>query len=124
MVSVVKQKLANEYELAWESLYPPHQRVAALGAYVGCESLVPSAGTLVGVKVVRTFDERIRIAGRRGTLKTRAVRVRVTVASPEFTLFPVTVAQTFHAVALRGQWRWILSEEQYANYSAGTCPYS
>jgi hypothetical protein len=124
MTEVVQQKLANEYDLAWQSLYPPHQRVASHDAYVGCESLVPLAGTLVGIKVVRVFDERIRVAGAQRKLKTRAVRVRVAVASPVFTLFPVTVVQTFHAVAVDRQWKWILSRDQYAYYSAGACPYA
>jgi hypothetical protein len=124
MVSVVKQKLANDYGLAWQTLYPAHQRVAAREAYVSCESLTPTAGTLVSVKIVRTFGESIRIAGQSHKLKTRAVRVRVAVASPEFTLFPVAIVQTFHAIAVNGQWKWILSSDQYAYYSAGTCPYS
>ena len=46
------------------------------------------------------------------------------VASPITTLFPVTIEQTFHAIAVKGQWKWILSADQYAYYSEGTCPYS
>jgi hypothetical protein len=124
MTTIVKQKLANEYGLAWQSLYPPHQRVATLEAYVGCESLVPRPGTLISVKVLRVFDERIAVAGQRRKRNTRAVRVRVSIASPEFTLFPVTIVQTFHAIAVDRRWTWILSREQYAYYSAGACPYS
>ncbi len=123
MTTIVKQKLASEYGLAWLSLYPPHQRVATLDAYVGCEGLVPRPGTLVAVKVLRVFDERIRIAGEPGKLKTRAVRVRVAIASPAFPLFPVAVVNTFHAIAVDGRWTWILSRDQYGYYSAGTCPY-
>ena len=123
MTTVVRQKLASEYDLAWQSLYPSHQRVATLEAYVGCESLVPRPGTLVAVKVLRVFDERISVAGGARKLKTRAVRVRVAVASPEFPLFPVTIVNTFHAIAVDGRWTWILSRDQYAYYSAGTCPY-
>jgi hypothetical protein len=123
MTSVVKQKLASEYDLAWQSLYPPHQRVAAQAAYVECESLVPSMGTLVQVQVLRTFDERIQIAGEHRKAMTRAVRVRVTVAVPSFPQFPVSVVQTFHAIAVGAQWKWILSTDQYAYYSNGECPY-
>jgi hypothetical protein len=124
MTSIVKEKLAGEYELAWESLYPPHQRVASLEAYVACEGLTPPAGTLTAFKVLRVFDERIAVAGAKRKLMTRAVRVRVAVASPLYTLHPVTITQTFHAIAVRGQWKWILSTDQYAYYSAGSCPYS
>jgi hypothetical protein len=124
MKEVVTQKLASEYELAWQSLYPRHQQVASIEAYVACESLVPEAGTLLAIKVLRTYDERIRVAGLPRKLKTRAVRVRIAVDSPVFTLFPVTITQTFHAVALDGQWKWILSPYQYAYYRAGGCPYA
>jgi hypothetical protein len=124
MTTIVKEKLTNQYELAWQSLYPAHQRVASLEAYVECESLTPPAGALIAIKVVRVFDERIALAGIKRKLMTRAVRVRVVVASPVFTLYPVTITQTFHAIAVRGQWKWILSADQYAYYSAGSCPYS
>src|SRR5690349_4043007 len=103
MVSVVKQKLANQYYLAWQSLYPRHQAVANLEAYVGCESLVPDMGALVGIKVLRVFDERIRISGGQRKVPTRAVRLRVAIAAPSFPQFPVVVDQTFHAVAVNGQ---------------------
>jgi hypothetical protein len=123
MTAVVKQKLRSDYAAAWQTLYPPHQRVATLDAYVGCESLVASAGTLLGVRVLHSFDERIRIAGRKGKLLTRAVKIRVSVASPLYTAWPVSITQTFHAIAVDGHWRWILSPDQYAYYSAGACPY-
>jgi hypothetical protein len=48
----------------------------------------------------------------------------VLVASPITRPFPVTIEQTFHAIAVKGQWKWILSADQYAYYSEGTCPYS
>ena len=124
MKEIVTQKLASEYDLVWQSLYPSHQQVASVEAYVGCESLVPSAGTLLGIRVVRTFNESIRVAGERGKLKTRAVRVRLSVASPLFPLFPIRITQTFHAVAVDGEWKWILSPYQYSYYRSGDCPYS
>ena len=123
MTAIVQEKLANQYDVAWKTLYPPHQRVAPLDAYVACESLTPPAGTLVAVKVVRVFDQRIAVSGATGKLMTRGVRVRVTVLSPAFPLYPVSISQTFHALAVDGHWRWILSTGQYAYYSAGSCPY-
>jgi hypothetical protein len=124
MTTIIEQKLANEYDVAWQSLYPPHQRAATLAAYVECESRTGQAGTSLGVKVLRVFDERIRVAGEPRRIRTRAVRVRVAVASPLFPAFPVTVVQTFHALAVAGQWKWILSRDQYAYYRAGDCPYA
>ena len=93
-------------------------------AHSSAAFFTPTAGTLIGIKVLRTFDERIRIAGVKRKLMTRAVRVRVMVASPIYTPFPVAIDQTFHAIAVKGQWKWILSADQFAYYSEGTCPYS
>lgn len=124
MTGIVKEKLANQYDIAWDSLYPAHQRVASRDAYIACESLTPPAGDLVAIKVQRVYDERIAVAGVARKVMTRAVRVRVVIASPVFTPFPVAIVQTFHAIAVQGQWRWILSRDQYAYYSSGSCPYA
>ena len=69
MTGIVKQKLTNEYELAWESLYPRHQRIASLEAYVACESLTPPAGNFVAIKVMRPelATSGDFVPGRRGT---------------------------------------------------------
>ena len=56
MTEIVRQKIDGEYAQAWESLYPAHQRVAPRDAYVACESLVPSTGSLVGVRAMRVFS--------------------------------------------------------------------
>src|SRR5512133_576691 len=108
MVSVVKQKLSSDYATAWETLYPAHQRIATRDAYVACESLTPDAGTMRSVRALRTYNERIPVAGKGGLTKTRAVDVRVTVDSP-LVPFPVVIEQTFHAIKVSGRWRWILS---------------
>ena len=123
MVSVVKQKLAADYASAWKTLYRPHQRVATQDAYVACESLTPDAGTMLSVRALRTYKERIPVAGRGGMTRTKAVDVRVTVDSPLVT-FPVVIEQTFHAISMNGRWRWILSHDQYRYYRAGECPYA
>jgi hypothetical protein len=122
MVSVVKQKLTSDYATAWKTLYAAHQRVASLDAYVACESLAPDAGTMRSVRALRTYNERIPVAGKGGMTATKAVDVRVTVDSPLVT-FPVVIEQTFHAIKVSGRWRWILSFDQYRYYSAGECPY-
>jgi hypothetical protein len=123
LTEIVREKIEGDYPQAWESLYPAHQRVASQDAYVGCESLVPTTGTLVGVRATRVYSERIRVAGGSRKVESKAVRVRVSVL-PTAWLMPVVVSQTFHAVAVGGRWTWILSADQYGYYSAGTCPYT
>jgi hypothetical protein len=123
MTEIVREKLEGDYGRAWESLHPAHQGVVSRDAYVACESLVPSPGDLVGIRATRVFSERIRVAGASRRIRSRAVRVRVSVV-PTGLLVPMVVSQTFHAIAVRGRWTWILSADQYEYYSAGTCPYA
>jgi hypothetical protein len=123
MVKIVREKVEGRYDLAWQRLYPLHQQVASLDAYVACESLVPSPGTLAGVRVLRTFGETIQVAGQPQPIKTRAVRLRIRILSSVWPV-PIAVVQTFHAIAVSGRWTWILSSDQYDYYSAGVCPYA
>jgi hypothetical protein len=123
MRTVVGEKLTRRFDLAWESLYPPHQQVASRTAYVDCESLIPWPGAnSFSVRVLRIFHERIRVAGESRKVRTTAVHLRATALASGLPL-PFVVEQTFHALRVEGQWKWILSADQYAFYSAGTCPY-
>jgi hypothetical protein len=121
--AIAREKLTRQFEVAWASLYSPDQEVATREAYVACESLVPWSGRVAFVRVVHVFNERIWIAGAPQRLPTKAVRMRVTVVATSVPI-PVVIAQTFHAIRVGGDWRWILSQGQYAYYCAGTCPYA
>jgi hypothetical protein len=123
MTEIVREKLDGDYARAWESLYPAHQRVATRDAYVACESQVPDMGTHVSVRATRVSSERIRVAGSARHIRSKAVRVRVSVL-PTGWLVPVVVSQTFHAIPVIGRWTWILSADQFGYYSAATCPYA
>ena len=63
MVGVIRQKMLGEYEQVWQTLFPRHQRVAEQAEYAGCAELVSAPGTLVGVRALRVYPQRIRIAG-------------------------------------------------------------
>ena len=125
MKSVVSQKLAKRYDLAWETLYPAHQRVASREAYVDCQSRIPSPGAISSsVRVLRVFRERLSVAGESHKLTTAAVTVRATGLASAGDYYPFVVTTTFHALRVKGHWTWILSPKQYGYYSAGTCPYA
>ena len=123
MATIAREKLARQFDVAWASLYAPHQLVATREAYVACESLIPWSGSVTAVRIVHVFNERISIAGATRKLPTKAVSMRITVVATS-TPIAVVIEHTFHAIRVRGHWTWILSQEQYANYSAGTCPYA
>ena len=119
MAAVAREKLARQFDVAWASLYQPHQLVATREAYVACESFVPWSGRVTAVHVVHVFSERIWIAGEARKLPTKAVSMRITVVATSMPI-PVVIAETFHAIRVSGAWRWILSQAQYAYYSAGS----
>lgn len=121
MVTLVRQKLADQNVAAWRTLYPAHQLVAPLAAFVACQSAIPSMGSLVSVRALRVQTEPVLIAGEAAPVPSKAVTVRVAVRADSWPE-PVVVVQTMHTVAVNGDWRWILSASQHEAYDAGACP--
>jgi hypothetical protein len=107
MAAIAREKLARQFDVAWASLYTPHQEVATREAYVACESRISWSGSVAAVRIVRVFPEQIWIAGATRKLATTAVSMRITVVATA-TPIPVVIAQTFHAIRVGGGWRWIL----------------
>ena len=121
MSSLIREKATGQYDLAWESLHPLHQEVAPERVYVRCENLTVFPGHLTKVSVVRVIDEPVLIAGEKERVPSKAVTLKVSVNSPGIPR-PVTVTDTYHAVAVDGHWTWLLTKENFAQYKAGTCP--
>jgi hypothetical protein len=121
MASLVREKATGQYELAWKSLNPFHQRVASRADYVQCENQTVFPGVLKHIVVVRVKDEPVVIAGETHSVASKAVTLRVSVASPGIRK-PVVVTDTYHAVPVRGHWTWLLTRENFAQYKAGLCP--
>ena len=119
--SLIREKATGQYDLAWKSLHPSHQRVAPHNTYVECENRTPFPGRLLDVSVVRVQDEPVLIAGGSHTVPSKAVTVRVSVDSPGVDR-TVVVTETYHAVAVDGRWTWILTRDNFAEYKAGHCP--
>lgn len=121
MSSLIRQKATGQYDLAWKSLHPLHQRVAPEKIYIRCENLTVFPGRLIKISVVRVKDEPVRIAGAKESVASKAVTLRVSVSSPGIPK-PVVVTDTYHAIAVDGRWTWILTKENFAQYKAGHCP--
>jgi hypothetical protein len=119
---IVRSIAANDYERVWPTLHPAQQRVATRDLYVRCELLSPVPGHLDRIRVLRSVDEQIAIAGAGGGLvDSKAVTFELKLSEPA-TAASVVVTKTVHAVAVRGRWRWILSPSRFASYRSGSCP--
>jgi hypothetical protein len=117
---VVDAVVADDYRRAWRTLHPAHQRVAPLEDYVRCEWREPIPGRLESVAVLGVRHRALAVSGLEGTVPSTAVRLRLTIedlATGERT----AVTSTFHAVAVAGQWRWVLPDARYALYRTGGC---
>jgi hypothetical protein len=121
MTSLIREKALGQYELAWKSLHPFHQRVAPRGEYVQCENRTAFPGRLLKVSVVRVQNEPVLIAGEERTVSSKAVTIRVSVDYPGLNK-PVVVTDTYHAVAVGGHWTWILTRGNFDRYRTGQCP--
>jgi len=119
--SVVRQKATGQYELAWRSLHPLHQKVAPEKVYVHCENLTVFPGHLIKISIVGVKDEPVLIAGEKDTVPSKAVTFKVYVNSPGIPK-PVVVKETYHTIPVDGHWTWILTKDSFSQYKAGICP--
>jgi hypothetical protein len=115
MTRLVREVAAGEYEQAWESLHPVHQRVARRSQYAACEQRDHIPGTVAGIAVLRVVDERVEVPGEKGTSAGAAITLRFRIGADD-------VTDTFHAVAVGRVWAWVLPEARYEAYRAGRCP--
>jgi hypothetical protein len=117
---VVDAVVADDYRRAWRTLHPAHQRVAPLEDYVRCEWREPIPGRLQSIAVLGVRDRALAVSGLEGTVPSTAVRLRLTIEDVA-TGERAAVTSTFHAVAVAGQWRWVLPDARYALYRTGSC---
>lgn len=117
---VVRQIARNDYATAWQTLEPAQQRLVPVGEYVRCESASPIPGHLASIRVLRSFDERVNVAGSQsGVVDTKAVTFRLTISEPGFA--SVVVTHTVHAVHAGQRWAWILPAKRLQLHRSGTC---
>ena len=117
---VVRQIARNDYATAWQTLEPAQQRLVPVGEYVRCESTSPIPGHLASIRVLRSFDERVNVAGSQsGVVDTKAVTFRLTISEPRFA--SVVVTHTVHAVHAGQRWAWILPAKRLQLHRSGTC---
>ena len=84
------------------------------------ESRDQVVGEIENVEVVDQYDEQVRISGMSGDVTSKAVTIRMTASVPGVD-GPQTVTQTGHAVAVDGEWRWVLTAQDYEAYKADRC---
>ncbi len=118
---VVRQIAANQYASAWQTLAPGQQRFVPESEYVRCESASPIPGRLDWIRVVRSYDEPVEVAGLGGPLViARAVTFRLKISEPALKE-SVTVTHTVHAVPAGAHWAWILPPDRFQLHRSGTC---
>jgi hypothetical protein len=120
----VNQNVLGQYGRSWDSLHPFHQAVVSRSRYVDCQSRgdEDTAGyTVDKTEVLDQYDEPVRIPGQPKDVPSKAVTLRLSVGSPLLKK-PVKYTRTVHAVAVNGEWRWILPPEDYRAYKAHRCP--
>jgi hypothetical protein len=118
---VVRQIAANDYARAWQTLAPGQQRLVPKGEYVRCESASPIPGHLAWIRVVRTYEEPVTVAGAGNDLvQAQAVTFRLKITEPALH-DSVVVTHTVHAVPAGSHWAWILSPSRLELHRSGTC---
>jgi hypothetical protein len=117
---VVRQIAANEYARVWQTLAPDQQRLVPKAEYVRCESASPIPGRLAWIKVVRSYEEPVAVAGTGDAVTSRAVTFRLKIADASLHA-AVVVTHTVHAVPSGSRWAWILPAPRLELHRSGTC---
>ena len=117
---VVRQIAGNHYARAWQTLAPAQQRLVPKGEYVRCESASPIPGRLAWIKVVRTYEEPVEVAGAAATVSAKAVTFRLKITNAVLH-DSVVVTHTAHAVPAGTRWAWILPPDRFQLHRSGTC---
>jgi hypothetical protein len=116
----VGQIIGDDYETAWDTLYPVHKEVAPKDEYVACELRTPVGWKLRAAKVVRVASRLRRIPGESERVPVELVTLRLTIAQPSTRTKNVFV-HTFTAVADGDHWAWILTPTKYELYRSNGC---
>jgi hypothetical protein len=116
----LEDKVTGDWAAAWQTLYPPHQRVAPRIDFVSCERATPFPAQLQGLRVLGVRRSLVRVPGRAQPVAGVAVDVRVALRwyGPRD---PIVFRYTFHLVPAAGRWTWLLSEARYRLYRDGGC---
>jgi hypothetical protein len=117
---VVREIAANDYARAWQTLAPDQKRLVPKDEYVRCESASPIPGRLAWIKVLRSYEEPVAVAGTGDAVTSRAVTFRLKIAD-EALHASVVVTHTVHAVPAGSRWAWILPANRLELHRSGTC---
>lgn len=116
---IVRLIVADDYALAWNTLYSPHQQVAPRREYIACERKTPVGSTLRSIHVIRVADRLVRIPGDPQRVAVKAVTLRITLADTHGT--KSAFSHTFNAVPVGSRWAWILTQNRYELYRTDAC---
>jgi hypothetical protein len=112
---VIEQEYVGDYEGAWDTLHPRHQRLVSRSEYEECRRGIDVLGTLQSAQILDVTDERLNIYGLRPNTPSKAARIRITTDESEFTA-------TYHVVRVQDQWRWVLSDRAARGFARTDCP--
>jgi hypothetical protein len=119
---ITERGLRGQYGRNWETLHPAHQAIVSRAKYDSCERQNDqgTGATKIDITVEDTYTEPVLVKGL-GTVPSTAVTLRFSYDNP-LTGKPAEEHATGHAVAVDGQWRWILKPQDYDAFVKGKCP--
>ena len=120
LLNEVAQKLSGDWDAAWRTLYPAHQRIAPRDTFVRCERATPFPAPLDSIRVVNVRPAEVRIPGVRHLVAGVAVTVAIELQwyGPRD---PISFRHDFHLDPVNGRWSWLLSPSRYHLYQRHAC---
>jgi hypothetical protein len=120
VIRVVDLVVSDDYEDAWQSLYPAHQRVAPRDEYVTCELRTPVGWKLRSAKVLKVAERARLLPGETKPKQVTLVTLRLVIGNQALhTVGGFT--HTFTAVPDGARWTWVLTQARYGVYHDDSC---
>ena len=113
--TLLEQEYFGDYNAAWDSLHPRHQRLVTREEYEECRRGIDVRGTIESVVVLDVRDEPLTVFGLPARTPSKRVEVRVVTDETEYTA-------AYHVVRVADQWRWVLSDRAARGFERTDCP--
>ena len=104
----------GQYGRAWDELHPAQQALVTRADYMLCRG--DAIDEVKVVEILEEYDEDVPIPGTDLVVASTAITAELRLKSG---LFEETTTDTFHEIAVDGEWRWIVSDPD--DYDPETC---
>jgi hypothetical protein len=124
MKEITQEMALKQWGKMWTSLHTGQQALISSSDFDVCMDRETSEDSyeIKSLKVLDVYDDPLQLQSRGIPQKTsKAVTLKVTYSAPGQPSDETSETGTSHAVAVNGQWKWILTDDEYKAFKQHQC---